>query len=53
MTNRERPEEEAVKRSPLPELSTINPAKEELAEKDATGTVPAPIAPEHQALQAV
>ena len=34
------PEDEAVKISPVPELSTTRVAKDEVAEKDATGAVP-------------
>src|SRR6266403_4358787 len=41
MVNRESPDEEAVNKSPLPLLSTTKPAKEELAETEAEGPVPA------------
>src|SRR4051812_8536688 len=41
MTNRVRPEEEAAKRSPRPELSMIREAWAVLPEREATGVVPA------------
>src|SRR5689334_11493787 len=42
MVNRDRPDEEAVKISPAPELSTVKPAKEVLPEIDAVASVPVP-----------
>src|SRR3989304_10284982 len=40
MTKRLRPEDEAVKRSPVPELSTTRAAREVAPEMEATGMVP-------------
>lgn len=40
ITNRLKPEDEAVNKSPAPELSTTNPAKDVLPEMEATGRMP-------------
>ena len=45
MVNLVSPEDEAVKRSPLPELSTTNAANVDAAATEAEGVVPALVDP--------